>query len=132
MISTTTMPRRVSPGRRKSRAFPRSTIRKIIKAHSSKSVGSSADALVRTVAPLLDRAASDAAFADLSRLPPLHPTVSFKPQSQLEIQPLIATDRLMLNASKKARVSGEKRVNARDIRKVTLVSKSISIQPEEC
>jgi hypothetical protein len=46
---------------------------------------------------------------------------------QATIEPTMG--RLMRNASRKARASGEKRIAARDIRKVTMVSGTSSFEP---
>ncbi|KAK5297510.1 hypothetical protein LTR93_002516 [Exophiala xenobiotica] len=75
------------------KSYPRATLRKILKAHSRKKVGKGVDSLV---------------YLDY---------VLFIEESEI----LMMTPRLMQNATRKARIDGEKTIAAKDIRKATMV-----------
>ncbi|ERF73983.1 hypothetical protein EPUS_03797 [Endocarpon pusillum Z07020] len=87
----------------RNRSYPRSTVKKIIKGHSEKKVGRNVDALVRTGHRL-------------------KVAQSLRSPQQVYVDYVLFIQELMRNASRKARASGEKRIAARDIRKVTMSS----------
>jgi len=80
-------------------SYPRAALRRILKGHARKNIGKSVDALV-----YLDYVLFVEEYG-----------VSFLPLQRL------TTARLMQGAARKARSSGEKRMAAKDIRKVTMV-----------
>ena len=91
--------------------YPRATIRKILKGHSQKRVAREVDALM-----YLDYILFMEEYG-------------FRPhQKSLSLTPY----RLMKNAERKSKESGDKRIAARDIRRVTSVCKTSSHPQSQC
>ncbi|KAJ5364589.1 transcriptional regulator family: Histone-like TF [Penicillium cataractarum] len=87
--------------------YPRGTVKRIVKAHSNRSVGKNADILVR---PTTQRLAT----RQISLL-----TGDFPMVLQIFLDYMLFMQELMREASIRSRKSGEKNISANSIRKVT-------------
>ncbi|KAJ5216807.1 hypothetical protein N7468_009815 [Penicillium chermesinum] len=101
--------------------YPRGTVKRIVKAHSNRSVSKNADILVGPIAPTrsLCFIANKRFIAILADIPRLHAVYA----RNLEVWTIhvLILRRLMREASIRSRKSGEKNISANSVRKVTEV-----------
>lgn len=105
----------MAPGQK---AYPRGTVKKIIKAHSNCNLSKNVDVMVSTVLTRLERAAD--LPPDLSRLCAIHADVSHQCNRPRNLR-CLPCHRLVKEAAIESKKSGERGITARSVKKVTSV-----------